>query len=260
MVCRLFIDEVGNGDLKGAAHDDNARFLSLTGILTKQDIHDQSFQPAVLDFKKELLGSDAIILHRREIMRREGAFTVLRDDKLRALFDTRLLLLIRELPYIVSTVTIDKREHLNTYKVWQFQPYHYCLRCLIERYVLWLARHGTSGDVAIEPRTPKADEQVKNSFELIYKHGTQHVAGTTIQKHLTSREIKFFSKARNIAAMQLCDLVAHPSYRYAKLKKFNQSVPKDFGSAVVSILLERKYARHPKSKKIEGWGLKWLPK
>lgn len=259
-MCRLYIDEVGNGDLKGAATDDNARFLSLTGVLTKQDIHAQSFEPAVSHFKNDLLGSDQIILHRREIMRREGPFAILKDEQLRSEFDTRLLLLIRELPYLVITITIDKREHLNTYGVWQYDPYHYCLRCLVERYVQWLARHQVTGDVAIEPRAPKADKKVKNSFKLIHEHGTEHVASSTIQRHLTSREIKFFPKIRNVAAMQICDLIAHPSYRYAKLTKFGETVAPDFGSAVADILIERKYARNPRTKSIVGWGLKWLPK
>src|SRR4051794_20988562 len=45
MTCRLFVDEVGNGDLNGAATDPNIRYLSLTGIITKQRTHAAVIQP-----------------------------------------------------------------------------------------------------------------------------------------------------------------------------------------------------------------------
>jgi hypothetical protein len=42
---RLFIDEVGNGDLKGAETDPNVRFLSLSGVITRLDLHDERIHP-----------------------------------------------------------------------------------------------------------------------------------------------------------------------------------------------------------------------
>ena len=57
---RLFIDEVGNSDLNGAANDPNVRYLSLTGIMTCQELHTQRFGPALTILKSSLFG----ILHR----------------------------------------------------------------------------------------------------------------------------------------------------------------------------------------------------
>jgi hypothetical protein len=36
---RLFFDETGNGDLHAAKKDQNQRYLSLTGIVVRQDLH-----------------------------------------------------------------------------------------------------------------------------------------------------------------------------------------------------------------------------
>jgi hypothetical protein len=259
MACRLFIDEVGNGDLRGAAADDNVRYLSLTGILTKRELYDRAITPMVNDLKTDVFGRTDVILHRREIMRREGPFAILRNEETKIAFDAGVLSLVRECPYLATTVNIDKREHLSTYGVWHFDPYHYCLRCLIERYVLWLRRHDLTGDVAIEPRFPKADKKVKASFRLIYDCGTEHISPTIIQQHLLSHDIKFVPKSQNCAAMQLCDMLAHPSYRSMKLEREEMPEPADFGTSIVEILRDRRYSRHLRSGQVAGWGRKWLP-
>jgi hypothetical protein len=259
MTCRLFIDEVGNGDLRGSATDDNVRYLSLTGIITTLHLHDQTIRPAFDDLKTDVFGTTEVIFHRREIMKRQGQFTILRDDDIKRVFDWGILTLVRECPYLAITVTIDKRDHLDKYGVWHFDPYHYCLRCLVERYVLWLRRHDQRGDIAIEPRFRKADKKVKNSFRLIYERGTEHISAPIMQAYLISHDIKFIGKVHNIPGMQLCDLIAHPSYRSMKFEKQGLAEPQDFGNDIVQMLTDRHYARHPKSHQISGWGRKWLP-
>ena len=259
MTYRLYIDEVGNSDLKGSATDDNIRYLSLTGIATKRLLHDKKIAPQLDALKASTIGKVTAILHRREIVQRKGIFRALDDHALRRRFDEGLLAFVRTAPYIVNTVVIDKRQHLERYKVWQLDPYHYCLRCLLERYVLRLERIRERGDVIIEERFKKSDRRVKESFKKIFYDGTEHVSAQRFQNALLSHEIKFARKSDNIAAMQLCDLLAHPSYRSMKLEREGQKVPLDFGSSIVDILTEGKYARDPLTKTIPGWGRKWLP-
>jgi hypothetical protein len=170
-----------------------------------------------------------------------------------------MLELIEGLPYIANTVTIDKAEHFERYKAWHFDPYHYCLRCLIERYVLWLDRQEWQGDVAAEPRFRKVDKKVKASFQRIWEGGTENVPARLMQSRLTSREIKFFPKPRNVATMQLCDLIAHPSFRAMRRTREGRAVPNDYGGKIAKILESKKLARHPVSGMIDGWGRKWLP-
>ena len=78
----LYIDEVGNGELSGAATDPNIRYLALTGVLTRQLAHERIIQPQLDALKADLFGhspDNPVILHRREIVRREGPFAVLRN-------------------------------------------------------------------------------------------------------------------------------------------------------------------------------------
>jgi len=260
MIPRLYIDEVGNGDLAGSANDDNVRYLSLTGLITFDHYHARRFTPEFGRFKTTVFGRPDLILHRREIIRREGAFKILHTDPGKAmLFDQGLKNLAARLPYLAATVTIDKRAHLAQYQTWRFDPYHYCLRCLVERYVSWLKRHGLRGYVAIEPRFRRVDKKVKNSFRLLYEEGTENVSKETMQQHLLSHDIQFIPKAANHATMQLCDLLAHPSYRSMKFERVGDPEPQDYGTALVEILRERKYCRNPTTGRIDGWGRKWLP-
>lgn len=262
MTCRLYIDEVGNGDLLGAAHDPNVRYLSLTGLIMKVRAHDARLQPAVEKLKAVYIGDNGdkpVILHRREIVRREGPFAILRDDARRAAFNKELLQIIDDQPFLVMTVVIDKREHLDRYQAWRFDPYHYCLQCLVERYVNWLRRNDLNGDVVIESRFKKADKKLKASFLRLWERGTGPIAPAIIQQHLRSHEIGLVPKSANVAGLQICDLIAHPSAREMRREREGLEPYIDFGGDIVRILREKKYARNPKTMMIEGWGTKWLP-
>ena len=126
--------------------------------------------------------------------------------------------LIEDLPYIAITVAIDKHAHVEKYSVWHFNPYHYCMRALIERYVLWLNRHKLTGGVVAEPRFKKVDKKLKKSFSYIYDHGTENIPAAIVQARLTSREIKFDPKANNVCGLQLVEMIAHPSHRAMKAR------------------------------------------
>jgi hypothetical protein len=167
--------------------------------------------------------------------------------------------LIEKLPYIAITVMIDKHEHARKYVVWQFDPYHYCMRALVERYVLWLNRHHLTGDVVAEPRFKKQDKRLKRSFSYIYDHGTEHIPAATVQRCLTSREIKFEPKEANVCGLQLVEVIAHPSHQAIKALFTGQPMTARFGLKVVEMLLRSRYSRHPKTGMIEGWGQKRLP-
>ena len=262
MIFRLFIDEVGNGDLKGAATDPNVRYLALTGVLTRIDLHTRVIQPKLDALKERLFGHTPdipVVLHRRELVRKEGPFFVLRSKPIEQDFNRSILELLETLPYLVITVLIDKKQHLETYNVWRFDPYHYCLRCLIERYVMYLVNHNWCGDVMIEARFKQADKKLKASFERIYNEGTEHISSSTIKSRLLSSDIQLKPKSANVAGLQIADLLAHPSARYMRLARAGEPHPDDFGKQIVDILLTTKYRRHPKTLIIKGFGTKWLP-
>jgi hypothetical protein len=260
MKFRLYIDEVGNPDM-GASEDPNHRYLSLTGVILELGYVEQTVHPRMEAMKREFFGShpdDPVVFHRKELVNRRHPFEALRDPAVEERFNTELLRFLQETDYTVLTAIIDKLEHRDRYQVWRYDPYHYCLHVLMERYVMWLRRRRSQGDAMAESRGGKEDRRLKDSFERICREGTDHMNSDQFRETLTSIQLKVKSKANNIAGLQIADLIAHPSLKTALARQAGQPPPENFGGQIGRILLERKYDRSP-SGGLDGWGIKWLP-
>lgn len=97
--------------------------------------------PQVEDLKRRFFQShpdDPLILHRSELVNQKPPFDAVLDPDIRADFDIALMALLQDLEYVVITAVIDKLEHLNRYHSWVYDPYHYCLTVILERYANWL--------------------------------------------------------------------------------------------------------------------------
>ena len=67
---RIYIDEVGNNDLKSSI-DVNHRYLSLTGVIFDTDYAGKFLTPKIEELKSKHFGShpdEPVILHRKEII------------------------------------------------------------------------------------------------------------------------------------------------------------------------------------------------
>ena len=126
-------------------------------------------------------------------------------------FNQDLLAHLRDWEYCVITVCIDKKTHVETYKSWRKNPYHYCLAVLLERFNFWLNRNNTIGDVMAESRGGREAKRLKTEFRSLWEDGTYYVKPTQFQQALTSRELKVKPKTANVSGIQLADLIAHPS-------------------------------------------------
>ena len=256
---RMYIDEVGNADLKNAL-DENLRYLSLTGVILSLNHVKEYLSPSIESLKEKFFEShpdEPVILHRKEIVNQHIPFQSLRDDSIREEFNKSILELFSKAEYTVITVVIDKQElNLKYEKSWKYEPYHYCLAVLLERYALFLKRNNFVGDVMAESRGGKEDTRLKKSFKKLYDDGTDFIDSTTFQKYLTSCELKIKPKKNNIAGLQLCDLLAHPSRREILLENNKMSDNrKDLMAEKICKILETKYD------KVSGkvYGKKLLP-
>ncbi len=260
MKYRLYIDEVGNPGPK-SSDDPRHRYLSLTGVIMDLS-HVQAFVfPTLESIKQAFFGShpdDPLILHRKELLTAKHPFQSLRDPETRADFDREILGLLNDAEYTVITLAIDKLEHRQKYRVWKYDPYHYCLSVLMERYLRWLEGVKALGDVMAESRGGSEDMRLKKSFRRLCSEGTDYVRANLFRRHLTSLELKVKPKKNNIAGLQLADLVAHPSFKSCLAIREGVEMKESFGKQIVEILVESKYYRSPAGK-IEGYGRKWLP-
>ena len=256
----MYVDEVGNSDLN-ASDDPNHRYLSLTGVIIELEHVAQTLHPELETLKVRFFGShpdEPIILHRKDILNKKYPFHSLKDPPKEAEFNQEILLILRETDYVVLTAVIDKLRHRERYKIWRYDPYHYCMAVLAERYVLWLHRYGVKGDVMAESRGGKEDRRLKDSFDHIFINGTDYLDADRFRLHLTSRRLKVKPKSQNIAGLQLADLLAHPSFRSTLARHERRELPENFGGLISAILEESKYDRSTDGR-IEGYGRKVLP-
>jgi len=234
---RIYIDEVGNPDLE-SSDDPNHRFLSLTGIILELDYVKSFVHPQMEALKAKYFDyhpDEPIVLHRKDIINAKQPFQPLKNPAIRERFDSDLLRLLHVWRYVVISVCLDKKKHKETYTTWRYDPYHYCLAILLERYALFLARINGRGDALAESRGGKADMRLKESFHRLWKQGSDYIDAEKFQATLTSRQLKVKPKANNISGLQLADLIAHPSrneilheqgFSHIKIAPFAKSVIK----------------------------------
>jgi hypothetical protein len=260
MKYRLYVDEVGNPDL-GCSDQDDHRFLCLTGVAFDLGYVNDVLYPQIENLKRDFFGShpdEPIILHRKELVYKKPPFSVLKDSKVERRFNEELLKKLREWDYTVISVIIDKREHVERYSTWRYDPYHYCQEVLIERYRLFMNISNFRGDVMFESRGGKEDRRLKDSFRRITDNGTNHLSAEQLLEHLTSKELKVKPKSANISGLQVADLIAHPVRRWFFKNVFGKPEDKmTFGDAIIQILDQQKFFRY--NGKIIGYGAKKLP-
>lgn len=258
MAYRLFIDEVGNADLNSST-DPNHQYLSLTGVIVNMDNYANELDFSFRRLKNSYFATDQVVFHRRDMLDGKAPFQALKDAALKERFNADLLAALRDLNYRVITIAIDKLAHKNRYGKWQFHSYHYCLTCLVERYVKWLNRYqGACGDVMAESRNRIEDEKLKESYKRFHKHGTRYENDRKRLDRLSSGELKLKKKTANENGLQLADLLASPSFRRMLCQRLGVPMTAPFGSQVAEILLT-KYDSAGGPQGVDGYGCKWLP-
>jgi hypothetical protein len=243
MKYRIYIDEVGNPDL-GSSDNPNHRYLSLTGIIIDLSYVLSTLHPQMEALKGKYFPhhpDEPVIFHRKEMHKGAPPFDALRDPGIRARFDDELLGLLSSWEYAVVTVCLDKKRHRETYQTWRYDPYHYCLELVLERFYFFLSRMNATGDVMAESRGGKENQRLMDSYTRLCERGTHFIAADLLMGVLTSRQLKVRQKSLNIAGLQLADLLARPSRDEILIEQeLLETNVGDFGRRVVTIL-EGKY-------------------
>src|SRR5690606_38454557 len=104
------------------------------GIIVDSDYVESELEPRLRRFKQELFGRDDLILHTADIYRNRNGFEQLKEPRFRERFYTALNHLMRNLDYKVVACAIKKDAHLARYGPAAYDPYHWSLNILVERY------------------------------------------------------------------------------------------------------------------------------
>jgi len=257
---RLYVDEVGNPDLKSSENEEH-RFLCLAGVAFRLDYTADVLNPELEDMKKRYFDShpdEPVILHRKELLHKKHPFSNLKDPEVLKKFNEELIEKLTGWEYTVFAILIDKKEHDERYSTWKYDPYHYCQEILIERFRLFLDIKGSKGDIMVESRGGKEDMRLKESFRRIMDNGTHNLSSEDLKSHFTSLELKVKPKTANISGLQIADLIAHPSRRWFFKNVLGMDDGKvTFEDEIVRIIESNKFFRY--KGKIYGYSTKKLP-
>jgi len=252
---RLYIDESGD-------HTYTDRYLGITGVMFELGNYANEFYPDLEALKHKHFPRNPdegpVVLHRKELINKQGPFWRLKDPEKEKDFNTDFLDLLRQSKYKVFTIVIDKKSHYDRYEKAAMHPYHYCLTAILERYCGFLKFYNVVGDVMAESRGGKEDMQLKEAYKNVYESGTFYHKPDFFQKSLTSKEIKIKRKQDNISGLQIADLLAHPCKNEVLLERGKISEVRDGFGKEICLCITKKYNRHIFKGHTDGYGKVFL--
>jgi len=258
---RLYIDEVGHNQIK-KLETDSQKFLSLTGVAIKIVHARDVLEPELNRIKARIFNQDPdmpICLHRKEIMGLKGPYQVLRDETISRAFNQSILKVFANTEYVIMTALIDKTWMLRQTHWANKNAYNVLMEIIVEKYAQFLERVDDSGDIMPEARDTKSNKELQLAFDAVMRNGSHYVSADRLNFRIRSTKLKFRTKQSNIAGLQLCDLIAHPSHIYVRSQMGHDVTPGPFARKVTRILCDAKYDRNPRYGTVRGYGYKHLP-
>lgn len=200
----IYADESGDHSLEHI--DKTYPVFVLCLCLFRKRHYVKKIVPEIQNLKFEWFGHDAVILHEREIRKKEPPFEFLNRRDLYERFMSQLNSILAGARIAIVASVIDKRRLKDEY-LFHDNPYHLALGFCIESAFQFLESRGQADRVShfiFERRGPKEDNDLELEFRRIT--GGQNI----LHKKLTNFEIRFVDKRANSAGMQLADLTARP--------------------------------------------------
>lgn len=241
----LFLDESGDHNLKKI--DSNYPLFILGGVIMDYGYAFGEFSRVLANLKERIFGGEKVILHSSDIRRNRRGFEILKSPDKRDAFYQEINRFIEEADFKIIAVAIDKQEHLNRYGPHAYNPYHFALEVIVERFIFELRSLRMKGMIYAESRGPQLDMELLREWNRISQVGTAYTKGEHVRINII--DFKTVNKAQNIAGLQIADLVLYPLGRYV----LGRACTPD-----VKIVL-RKLRRGPNGS-FEGYGLVRLPR
>jgi len=187
-------------------------------------------------------------------MNRSGPFGILRDEDLCERFDDAVITYIQDLDFRVMTIVIDKLAMRRMTHWKKMHPYHFLMEILIEKYARFLLDQMSTGDIMPEARKGKMDRALQEAFTEVRRTGTDYMTSAVIAGRIPVADLKFKSKRDNIAGLQLCDLIAHPSHQFVRrFHGWTQVQFPPFAERVMKFVHPYKYHRRYDDHRIVGF-------
>lgn len=202
MSITLFIDESGDHSLKSL--DKQSSIFVLCGcIIDDGDL--SGIEENINAFKLKYFGSTDVILHYREIRKREGCFCMLSDKQKNEEFINELNGILSSSKIKILLSVIDKPKHIESYGRVADDPYHISLNFIIERFIFTISGSAKQTKIYAEKRGQKEDALLLRQWIKIYQRGAGYIGSPELQRKIM--EFKTLNKLDNIIGLQVADII-----------------------------------------------------
>lgn len=205
----VYIDETGDHSL--GKIDPSFPTFCLTLLVCEISDYIGSIVPRANTLKFQHWGHENVILHSRDIRKAQGPFAIMRNPATQTAVMADLDDLMRNQPYQLIAVVIDKAKHAKRYAT-PNNPYELSMLFALERLVPLLENLGqTDVTLIAESRGAKEDADLRNSFLSTVYNGTGYVSAIRFRR--ISFTLEFCSKKANCIGTQMADLAGYPISR-----------------------------------------------
>lgn len=234
----LFIDESGDANPKVSF----SQVYILAGCMTDA-IGTERLKTESDQIKFKFWSQTKIILHSRELGRKEGDFKVLKDVKKYNEFKKDLFNFLNKGSYQMFFVLADKKKAL--YKSWDDRKvYEETSRIIVRNFILSLIAQGNvKGRLVIESATSLKDFYFHKAASYFLSHGIPEVSITFRQVQEVLTEISFVTKKNHDIEEQISDLLAYG----AKLKFLGkkQTTMNEYEKRIVKVTTAKIFKMDP---------------
>jgi hypothetical protein len=208
-----YLDESGDHSLKSIQKDNPV--FALGFLVCDVDRYAGEIVPQITKLKIDFFGHDAVVLHLREISRREGPFAALQNKVTCAAFWNAVQGIIKDAPFEMIAIAIKKPEHVAKYGSRAKDPYELSLEFGIERLSRDLAKAGQKEiRLVAESRNKRENDALRTAFDRLIKYGSYYQTFGNVKF-----DLDFGPKSANAAGHQLADLCIGPIARFTATGK-----------------------------------------
>lgn len=193
----VYVDESGDPYLD-KINPDVPVFVLCFCVFKKNDYAEKVI-PSLSKLKFKYFGHDMVILHERDIRKKEGIFSKLGKEA-REAFLEELTAIIENAEATIISVVIHKEAHRDKY-CHPYEPYSLAMRFGMERLRGFLSMHDEKGKnlhIICESRGRKEDEALRKAF-----HEIKEKMGVPFDLIMAPKTV-------NSNGLQLADLTARP--------------------------------------------------
>jgi len=233
----LFIDELGSANPKAT----NSKVYILSGIMvTSQAREEMKIKSDQIKFK--YWNRTDVVFHSREIGRKEGDFSLLKDEKVQKSFIKDIFNLLDNSNFQLFGVVVDKAKIPKNWN--EKLLYKKTAEILIRNFILaLLAQQKCRGRLIVESATAEKDIYYHKAAGFFLSNGFRNlkIDYKEVQNVLT--EISFVTKKNYDIEEQIADLLAYGLRK--KHEKTKVNLLSDYEKRLLKVVDQKLFKMHP---------------